>query len=202
MPEAQAHPGSRPVEVLGLTDTVSPSKGLRTMWRVLRIGMETPWQVAFALVSTLFAAVLQLIIPQLLGRAVDQTQVVATGGDDAATRALLITALLVLAESTLRGLFATFQNYFSEAVGHHTGLRLRLDTRDWFKGGTIPGAIRIPYTCVVDELLQLGCEPDFDGWYCKASNLFLQWHLLWPASDGDPQHDQRRIPRKPDFLSA
>ena len=130
MPEAKAnpasHPASRPVEVLGLTDTVSPSKGLRTMWRVLRIGMETPWQVAFALVSTLFAAVLQLVIPQLLGRAVDQTQVVALGGDDAATRALLITALLVLTVSTLRGLFATFQNYFSEAVGHHTGLRLRL----------------------------------------------------------------------------
>jgi ATP-binding cassette subfamily B protein len=96
MPEAKAqhttHPASRPVEVLGLTNTVSPSKGLHTMWRVLRIGMETPWQMAFALVSTLFAAVLQLIIPQLLGRAVDQTQVVATGGDEAATRVLLVTA--------------------------------------------------------------------------------------------------------------
>ena len=134
MPEAKAkpatHPASRPVEVLGLTDTVSPSKGLRTMWRVLSIGMETPWQMAFALVSTLFAAVLQLVIPQLLGRAVDQTQVVASGGDDAATFSLLVTALLVLTVSTLRGLFATFQNYFSEAVGHHTGLRLRLEYYD------------------------------------------------------------------------
>jgi len=120
-------PAARPpVEVLGLTDTVSPTKGLRTMWRVMRIGLETPWQVVFALVSTLFAAVLQLLIPQLLGRAVDQTQTVATGGDSAATQALLITALLVFAVSTLRGVFATFQNYFSEAVGHHTGFRLRL----------------------------------------------------------------------------
>ena len=42
-------------------------------------------------------------------------------------------------------------------------------TRDWFEGGTIPGAINIPYTYIVDELVQLGCEPDFDGWDCKAA---------------------------------
>lgn len=42
-------------------------------------------------------------------------------------------------------------------------------TRDWFEGGTIPGAINIPYTYVVDELAQLGCEPDFDGWDCTAA---------------------------------
>ncbi|TGD42251.1 rhodanese-like domain-containing protein [Pseudotabrizicola sediminis] len=42
-------------------------------------------------------------------------------------------------------------------------------TRDWFEGGTIPGAINIPYTYVVDELGQLGCEPDFDGWDCKTA---------------------------------
>lgn len=107
MAEAKTHSAQHTVEVLGLTDTVSPSKGLRTMWRVLRIGMETPWQMAFALVSTLFAAKLQLIIPQLLGRAVDQTQVVSAGGDDATTQALLVTALLILGISTLRGLFAT-----------------------------------------------------------------------------------------------
>lgn len=42
-------------------------------------------------------------------------------------------------------------------------------TPDWFKGGTIPGAINIPYTYVVDELARLGCEPDFDGWNCEAA---------------------------------
>jgi rhodanese-related sulfurtransferase len=42
-------------------------------------------------------------------------------------------------------------------------------TRDWFEGGTIPGAINIPYTYIIDELVQLGCEPDFDGWDCKAA---------------------------------
>lgn len=42
-------------------------------------------------------------------------------------------------------------------------------TNDWFLGGTIPGAINIPYTFIVDELGQLGCEPDFDGWDCEAA---------------------------------
>lgn len=42
-------------------------------------------------------------------------------------------------------------------------------TRDWFVGGTIPGAINIPYTYVLDELSGLGCEPDFDGWDCAAA---------------------------------
>jgi ATP-binding cassette subfamily B protein len=114
-----------PLERLGLTDTVSWRKGASTMWRVMRLGFDTPWQVTIALVSTLLAAAFQLLIPQLLGRAVDLTQGVA-GGDAAAQQALLVTALLVLGASILRGIFATFQNYFSEAVGHHTGLRLRL----------------------------------------------------------------------------
>lgn len=42
-------------------------------------------------------------------------------------------------------------------------------TRDWFEGGTIPGAINIPYTYVVDELARLGCQPDFEGWDCEAA---------------------------------
>ena len=127
MPDARAHPAVPSAEVPGLERAVSARIGLRVMWRVMRIGLETPWQVAFALVSTLLAAVFQLVIPRLLGRAVDQTQGVAQGdGDAAATQALLVTALLVFGASVLRGVFATFQNYFSEAVGHHTGLRLRL----------------------------------------------------------------------------
>jgi ATP-binding cassette subfamily B protein len=95
------------------------------MWRVMRLGLENPWQVTIALVSTLLAAVFQLIIPQLLGHAVDLTQGVA-GGDMDAQAALFWTAAAVLGVSILRGIFATFQNYFSEAVGHHTGYRLRL----------------------------------------------------------------------------
>lgn len=42
-------------------------------------------------------------------------------------------------------------------------------TREWFEGGTIPGAINIPYTYIVDELAELGCEPDFESWDCNAA---------------------------------
>ena len=118
-----------PAERLALTDTVSWRKAVGTMWRVMQIGLETPWQVTIALLSTLLAAIFQLMIPQLLGRAVDLTQGVATG-DRAAQDALLLTALAVLGVAILRGVFATFQNYFSEAVGHHTGYRLRLSYYD------------------------------------------------------------------------
>ncbi len=53
-------------------------------------------------------------------------------------------------------------------------------TPDWFEGGTIPGAINIPYTYVLDELAQLGCEPDFDGWDCEsAKRVALFCNGIW-----------------------
>ncbi|MCX7299996.1 MAG: ABC transporter ATP-binding protein [Rhodobacterales bacterium] len=123
-------PSLRAVEVMAQTDTVGWMTGVRTMWRVTKMAGETPWQVVFALVSTLFAASLQIIIPRLLGHAVDQTQTALTGGAEAAQAALWTTAILVLAVSTLRGIFATLQNYFSESVGHYTGYRLRMQFYD------------------------------------------------------------------------
>lgn len=39
-------------------------------------------------------------------------------------------------------------------------------TTKWFDGGSIPGAISIPYTEVSDRLDELGCEIDFDGFEC------------------------------------
>lgn len=53
-------------------------------------------------------------------------------------------------------------------------------TYDWFKGGTIPGAINIPYNEVVDQLAKLGCEPDFDGWDCtEAKPVALFCNGVW-----------------------
>ncbi len=53
-------------------------------------------------------------------------------------------------------------------------------TPDWFQGGTIPGAINIPYTYVVDELVQLGCEQDFEGWDCAlAKPVALFCNGVW-----------------------
>jgi len=99
--------------------------GLSTLWRMTLIAWETPWQFSFAIGATLVSAIMQLIIPRLLGRAIDQTQHL-TGNADAASAALLTIALLVLAVSFVRGIFTTLQNYFSEAVNHHSGENLRL----------------------------------------------------------------------------
>ncbi|MFP7571843.1 rhodanese-like domain-containing protein [Marivita sp. S2033] len=53
-------------------------------------------------------------------------------------------------------------------------------TPDWFQGGTIPGAVNIPYTYVLDELGQMGCEPDFDGWDCSdAKRVALFCNGIW-----------------------
>jgi ATP-binding cassette subfamily B protein len=102
-------------------------KGLSTLLRITRLTLRHPWQVAVTIASTFTAATLQLFIPRLLGRAVDQAHGVLAAGPGAATEhALWITALTLLVVSALRGVFTMFQNYFAEAVGHHTGYELRL----------------------------------------------------------------------------
>lgn len=102
-------------------------KGLSTLLRIVRMTLRHPWQVAVTLVSTFIAATLQLFIPRLLGRAIDQAQgVMAAGAGTAAEQALWNTALTLLVVSILRGLFTMAQNYYGEAVGHRTGYELRL----------------------------------------------------------------------------
>ena len=88
-------------------------------------GARHPWQAGAAIGATLVAAAMQLAIPRLLGRAVDQTQLVVAGGAaaSAAEAALWTTALTLFAVSVLRGLFTMVQNYYGEAVGHDDRLR-------------------------------------------------------------------------------
>jgi rhodanese-related sulfurtransferase len=53
-------------------------------------------------------------------------------------------------------------------------------TVDWYQGGSIPGAVSLPYTQVGDRLTELGCEPDFDGWDCDgAKRVALFCNGLW-----------------------
>lgn len=115
-------------EIMRPTDTVSWRSGLRTIWRVTRLSWQTPWIAVISLVSTMIAAWLQLMVPGLLGRAVDQTQALMLQPEALrdATSALGVTALSVLGVLILRGIFTVFQNYYSESVGHHVGYNLRL----------------------------------------------------------------------------
>jgi rhodanese-related sulfurtransferase len=53
-------------------------------------------------------------------------------------------------------------------------------TSDWYLGGTIPGAVNIPYTEAVDRLGELGCDIDFEGWDCTDSKkVALFCNGLW-----------------------
>ena len=103
-------------------------RGISTIVRITHLTLRHPWQTSFAIGATFVAATLQLMIPRLLGRAVDQTQTAIAGGaaGQLAESALWTTALLLLTVSILRGLFTMVQNYFGEAVGHHMGYELRL----------------------------------------------------------------------------
>ncbi|CDM61516.1 ABC-type multidrug transport system, ATPase and permease component (plasmid) [Rhizobium favelukesii] len=103
-------------------------KGLFTLVRITVMAFRHPWQSGFAIGATLVASTFQLMIPRLLGQAVDHTQIAVQGGQagQLAQDALLTTALMLLGASVLRGIFTMIQNYYSESVGHHIGYELRL----------------------------------------------------------------------------
>ena len=117
-----------PSEIMRPADTDGWTAGLNTIRRVTALALRSPWMVAISLVSTVIAAALQLCVPILLGRAIDQTQALVVDGmlTGSAIDALWATAWLVLGVLILRGIFTVFQNYFSESVGHNVGYELRL----------------------------------------------------------------------------
>lgn len=41
--------------------------------------------------------------------------------------------------------------------------------RDWFAGGSIPGAVNIPYQEAPDRLDELGCTLEFEGFDCDTA---------------------------------
>src|SRR5690606_36257893 len=89
-----------------------------------------PWQAGIAIGATIVASVRQLMIPRLLGQAVDQAQGILSDAAAGAETALLWSALTLLGVSVARGVFTLLQNYFSESVGHHVGYELRLAVYD------------------------------------------------------------------------
>ncbi|RAZ71772.1 ABC transporter ATP-binding protein [Mesorhizobium atlanticum] len=103
-------------------------RGFSTIARITRMNLRQPWLVTMAIGSTLVAASLQLLIPALLGKAIDQTQLAMGAGVSAAAtqEGLRNSALVLLAVSVLRGLFTLAQNYLAEAVGHHVAYELRV----------------------------------------------------------------------------
>ena len=99
------------------------------LWRMTRMAFAHPWRMALGMSATLLAASAQLVIPQLIGEAVDYAHgLLASVGDDTEARAALVrAATLILVTSLLRGLCTMMQNYQGEAVGQLIGYQMRLD---------------------------------------------------------------------------
>ncbi len=95
--------------------------------RVIAMAFRYRMGMAIAIATTIVAAVFQLLIPQLLGSAVDAAQGLLAGADAAAARtALWQTGALLLGASVLRGLFTMWHNYQGEAVGQRVAYDLRM----------------------------------------------------------------------------
>jgi ATP-binding cassette subfamily B protein len=101
-------------------------KGQKPLTRITIYSLRHYWQASFAIGATIVASVLQLMIPRLLGHAVDQAQGILNVGAEGAQQALLWSAVILLVLSVARGFFTLMQNYYSEAVGHRVGYELRL----------------------------------------------------------------------------
>jgi ATP-binding cassette, subfamily B, multidrug efflux pump len=100
-----------------------------TLWRITRLAFQFRARIWLAIGATLIAAGFQLTIPRFLGHAVDQALGLLNGGAAApeqARQALLVTAMLVLGASILRGVFTLAHNYAGESTGHLLAYRLRL----------------------------------------------------------------------------
>jgi ATP-binding cassette, subfamily B, multidrug efflux pump len=94
--------------------------------RILVMALRYRAGMAAAVVTTIVAAIFQLMIPQLLGQAVDAAQGLLGDGREAARAALWQAALLILGASVLRGLFTMWHNYQGEAVGQRVAYDLRM----------------------------------------------------------------------------
>ena len=53
-------------------------------------------------------------------------------------------------------------------------------TLDWFEGGSIPGAVNIPFPEITDRLDELGCSRTADGWdFDTVGNVALFCNGPW-----------------------
>ena len=99
------------------------------LWRIVRLAGRYRLRLALAVGATIAAALFQLVIPRLLGEAVDSALGLLGGGavaPDIARQALFEAALLLLGASMLRGAFTLLHNYGGEAIGHLIAYDLRL----------------------------------------------------------------------------
>jgi ATP-binding cassette subfamily B protein len=118
-----------PLAAQALTDTEPVSIDVRAMPKVLRritakALAVAPGRVALAFAASLFAALASLSLPRLLGHAVQEVQRQGVGG---ARHDLLITGMLAILATALRGTFTATANYQAEWVSQKVAYVYRLE---------------------------------------------------------------------------
>jgi ATP-binding cassette subfamily B multidrug efflux pump len=101
----------------------------RILGRILRMALRYRWRFALALAGSVGAAAFNVVIPRLLGEAVDAAHSLVGQGEEAseeAKAALFVIAALTLAAACLRGVLQMISGFQSEFIGQSVGRDLRM----------------------------------------------------------------------------
>jgi ATP-binding cassette subfamily B protein len=112
------------IAALGIDKARAPA----VLARVVRQALRYRWRFTLAMAACLGAALANLALPRLLGRAVDQTVAIVGSGHASALELAPIagTALLLVVASGLRGALQMVAGFNAEVVGQSVGRDLRL----------------------------------------------------------------------------
>jgi ATP-binding cassette subfamily B multidrug efflux pump len=101
----------------------------QVLGRLTRLAIRYPWRCTFAILAALGAAVFNLLMPLLLGHAVDQAGHLladAKLGADVVHHALLVTGGLIVVVCAVRGILTGLQGYLGETLAQKVGYDLRM----------------------------------------------------------------------------
>ncbi|WP_374414799.1 ABC transporter ATP-binding protein [Novosphingobium colocasiae] len=115
---------SEAIVALGIDTARAPA----LLGRVVGLTLRYRWRFAVAMGACLGAALANLALPRLLGRAVDQAAGIARHGHPGTVALAPVagTALLLVGASALRGVLQMTAGYNAEVVGQSVGRDLRL----------------------------------------------------------------------------
>jgi len=101
----------------------------QVLGRLTRLAIRYPWRCTFAILAALGAAIFNLIMPRLLGHAVDQAGHLLANAQlnpDVVRSSLLWTGALIVAACAVRGTLTGLQGYLGETLAQKVGYDLRM----------------------------------------------------------------------------
>jgi len=109
--------------------TVDVSAMPRVLTRIAGLALRYPWRVGLTILTSLLAAIASLMLPRLIGGAIDQAHHLLNAGSAHAREAqaaLWRTALLVIGATLARGLLTMAASFQGEYLSQKVALDLRL----------------------------------------------------------------------------